>query len=88
MWMRALAPRTRGREASQEQNFVTRVRSGMATKPIPPEVQAERAKATADYRNAQQGAIDRIAILRAARLRRDAELRKTQRQKGAAPTAG
>lgn len=52
----------------------------MATKPIPPEVQAERAQATADYRNAHQGAIDRIAILRAARLRRDAEQARTARE--------
>ncbi|MGD9923540.1 MAG: hypothetical protein AB7V13_19180 [Pseudorhodoplanes sp.] len=51
----------------------------MATKPIPPEVQAERAQAAADYRKAHQGAIDRIAILRAARLKRDAEQAKARR---------
>lgn len=54
----------------------------MATKPLLPEVQAERAKAAHDYRRAQQAAIDRIAILRAARLKRDAEDRKTAAQKG------
>lgn len=53
----------------------------MATKPIPPEVQAERAQATADYRNAHQNAIDRIAGLRAARLKRDAEQVKAKRRK-------
>jgi len=47
----------------------------MATKPIPPEVLAERAKATQDYQREQQAAIDRIATLRAARLKREAEQR-------------
>jgi hypothetical protein len=46
----------------------------MATKPILPEVQAERARAAEDYRRAQQAAIDRIARLRAARLEREAQL--------------
>ncbi len=50
----------------------------MATKPILPEVQAERAKATEDYRRAQQAAIDRIATLRDARLKRDAQMSKRQ----------
>jgi hypothetical protein len=54
--------------------------SRMATKPIPPEVQAERAQAAADYRNAQQGAVDRIANLRAARMQRDAEQAKVKRE--------
>jgi hypothetical protein len=45
----------------------------MATKPLLPEVVAERAKATEDYRREHQAAIDRIATLRAARLKRDAE---------------
>jgi hypothetical protein len=54
----------------------------MATKPLLPEVAAERAKATDDYRRAQQAAIDRIATLRAARLKRDAELHEAQAQKG------
>jgi hypothetical protein len=64
-----------------EPNFAPRVISRMATKPIPPEVQAERAQAAADYRNAHQGAIDRIAILRAARMKRDAEQAKAKRRK-------
>lgn len=55
------------------------VDGGMATKPILPEVQAERAKAAEDYRRAQQDAIDRIATLRAARLQRDAQARKPRR---------
>lgn len=55
----------------------------MATKPLLPEVQAERAKATDDYRRAQQAAIDRIGTLRAARLARDAKLRKAQARKAA-----
>ena len=46
----------------------------MATKPLLPEVIAERAKAADDYRNAHQAAIDRIEKLRAARLQRDAEM--------------
>jgi hypothetical protein len=54
----------------------------MATKPILPEVAAERAKAVDDYRRAQEAAIDRIASLRAARLRRDAELANSNRPKG------
>lgn len=52
----------------------------MATKPLLPEVQAERAQATADYRRAQQAAIDRIETLRAARLKRDAALAKGRRK--------
>ena len=54
----------------------------MATKPLLPEVVAERAKAAEDYRREQQAAIDRIATLRAARLRRDAETEKAQARKG------
>jgi hypothetical protein len=46
----------------------------MATKPLLPEVIAERAKAADDYRKAQQAAIDRIETLRAARLQRAAEI--------------
>jgi len=53
----------------------------MATKPILPEVQAERAKATDDYRRAHQAAIDRIATLRAARLKRQAEEREAASEK-------
>jgi leucyl aminopeptidase (aminopeptidase T) len=45
----------------------------MATKPLLPEVIAERAKAADDYRKAHQAAIDRIEKLRAARMQRDAE---------------
>ncbi len=54
----------------------------MATKPILPEVQAERAKATEDYRREQQAAIDRIAILRAARLERQSAEPKVRARKG------
>jgi hypothetical protein len=50
----------------------------MATKPLLPEVVAERAQAAEDYRRAQQAAIDRIATLRAARMQRDAEQAKAQ----------
>ncbi len=50
----------------------TRVTSAMATKPLLPEVIAERAKAADDYRKAHQAAIDRIEKLRAARMERDA----------------
>ncbi len=50
----------------------------MATKPLLPEVIAERAKAADDYRKAHQAAIDRIETLRAARLQRDAELDAAQ----------
>ncbi len=50
----------------------------MATKPLLPEVIAERAKAADDYRNAHQAAIDRIETLRAARLQRDAEMNAAQ----------
>jgi hypothetical protein len=46
----------------------------MATKPLLPEVVAERAKAAEDYRKAHQAAIDRIDKLRAAREKRDAAL--------------
>jgi hypothetical protein len=46
----------------------------MATKPLLPEVIAERAKAADDYRKAHEAAIDRIEKLRAARLQRDAEM--------------
>jgi hypothetical protein len=53
----------------------------MATKPLLPEVVAERAKATEDYRREQQAAIDRITILRAARLKRDAEQAKVKVRK-------
>jgi hypothetical protein len=53
----------------------------MATKPLLPEVVAERAKATEDYRREQQAAIDRITILRAARLKRDAEQAKAKVRK-------
>lgn len=54
----------------------------MATKPLLPEVVAERAKATEDYRRTQQAAIDRIATLRAARLKREAaEQRKAEARK-------
>ncbi|MFZ5692331.1 MAG: hypothetical protein ACOY5F_13870 [Pseudomonadota bacterium] len=53
----------------------------MATKPLLPEVVAERAKATEDYRREQQAAIDRIATLRAARLKRDAEQHKAATRK-------
>lgn len=59
-----------------------RVVGRMATKPLLPEVVAERAKAAEDYRREQQAAIDRIATLRAARLRRDAEMEKAQARKG------
>jgi len=45
----------------------------MATKPLLPEVVAERAKATEEYRREQQAAIDRIATLRAARLERESK---------------
>jgi len=51
-----------------------RVRWAMATKPLLPEVVAERAKAADEYRKAHQAAIDRIEKLRAARMKRDAEL--------------
>ncbi len=47
----------------------------MATKPLLPEVVAERAKAADDYRKAHQAAIDRIDRLRAARETRDAALK-------------
>jgi hypothetical protein len=40
----------------------------MARKPLLPDVIADRAKATEEYRDAQQAAIDRIAKLRAARI--------------------
>ena len=53
----------------------------MATKPLLPEVVAERAKAAKDYRREQQAAIDRIATLRAARLKRDAEQTKVKARK-------
>lgn len=53
----------------------------MATKPLLPEVVAERAQATEDYRREQQAAIDRIATLRAARLKREAEQPKAQARK-------
>jgi hypothetical protein len=53
----------------------------MATKPLLPEVVAERAQATEDYRREQQAAIDRIARLRAARMQRDAEQAKPQTRK-------
>ena len=55
----------------------------MATKPLLPEVVAERAKATEDYRREQQAAVDRIASLRAARLKRDAEQVKVQTRRKA-----
>jgi hypothetical protein len=69
-----------GNGDKREPNFAPCVMSRMATKPIPPEVQAERAQAAAEYRNAHQGAIDRIAILRAARMKRDAEQAKAKRE--------
>lgn len=53
----------------------------MATKPLLPEVVAERAKAADEYRKAHQAAIDRIANLRAARLQRDAsEVKEAEAQ--------
>jgi hypothetical protein len=64
-----------------EPHPLRRVISRMATKPILPEVAAERAKATEDYRRAHQAAIDRIETLRAARLNRDAEQPKLQARK-------
>jgi hypothetical protein len=56
----------------------SRVTSTMATKPLLPEVVAERAKAADDYRKAHQAAIDRIEKLRAARMERDAALETVQ----------
>lgn len=50
----------------------------MATKPLLPEVIAERAKAADDYRKAHQAAIDRIEKLRAARMQRDTETEAAQ----------
>jgi hypothetical protein len=50
----------------------------MATKPLLPEVIAERAKAADDYRKAHQAAIDRIEKLRAARMQRDAKIQAAQ----------
>jgi hypothetical protein len=55
-----------------------RVGLTMATKPLLPEVIAERAKAADDYRKAHQAAIDRIEKLRAARMQRDAETEAAQ----------
>lgn len=55
-----------------------RVVQAMATKPLLPEVIAERAKAADDYRKAHQAAIDRIEKLRAARMQRDAETEAAQ----------
>ena len=52
----------------------------MATKPLLPEVVAERAKAADEYRKANQAAIDRIEKLRAARMQRDAELETVKAQ--------
>lgn len=54
----------------------------MATKPLLPEVIAERAKAAHDYHNAHQAAIDRIDRLRAARQQRDAALQMAQTDAG------
>jgi hypothetical protein len=54
----------------------------MATKPLLPEVVAERAKATEDYRREQQAAIDRIATLRAARLKQEAKETRATARKG------
>lgn len=51
----------------------------MARKPLLPDVVADRAKATEEYRDAQQAAIDRIAKLRAARIA--SEQRKTSAPK-------
>lgn len=62
--------------AISEPNAGLRVIRRMATKPILPEVQAERAQATEDYRRAHQDAIDRIATLRAARLKQQARQAK------------
>ena len=57
----------------------------MARKPILPEVAADRAKATIEYRQAQKAAIERIATLRAARLarERDGSAPDARVQKGA-----
>jgi hypothetical protein len=65
-----------------------RVIHRMATKPLLPEVVAERAQATEDYRKEQQAAIDRISSLRAARLKRDTEddLRAAQLKRNAEAT--
>ena len=63
-----------------EPNVHPRVRKAMATKPLLPEVVAERAKAADEYRKANQDAIDRIEKLRAARMQRDAELETVKAQ--------
>ena len=72
----AFEPRRRQVEefAAMEPLVASRVTSTMATKPLLPEVVAERAKAADDYRKAHQAAIDRIEKLRAARMERDAAL--------------
>lgn len=59
---------------------VPRVVRCMATKPLLPEVVAERAQAAEDYRRQQQAAIDRIATLRAARLKQEAKQAKTSKR--------
>lgn len=60
-----------------------RVTCAMATKPLLPEVVAERAKAAEEYRKAHQSAIDRIEKLRAARMQRDAEVEAVKAQSAA-----
>jgi hypothetical protein len=52
----------------------------MATKPLLPEVVAERAQAAEDYRRQQQAAIDRIETLRAARLKQEAKQAKASKR--------
>jgi hypothetical protein len=69
------------RKTCAEPISALRVMSAMATKPLLPEVVADRAKAAEEYRRAQQAAIDRIATLRAARLARDAQQNKAQAHK-------